>query len=153
MRHLAELNVAVPRFALDDPRMAPFMDNLVRINGLAARMPGFVWMHRDDTGHAMHQPTPWSGMAANLSVWETPRDLEHFVHQTVHKRFMARRAEWFEAMRSRHFVMWWVDAGHRPDLGEAKARLDHLEAHGDTDHAFTWSHLPQAGTLEAQRCG
>jgi hypothetical protein len=40
-----------------------------------------------------------------------------------------------------HFVMWWVPAGHRPTLDEALARLDHLRAHGDSDHAFGWGWL------------
>ncbi len=152
--HLAELNIAVPRYPLDDPRIADFMDNLERINGLAHRMPGFVWMHRDEAdGHAMHQPTPWPDAAANLSVWERAEDLEQFVWNTVHRAFYARKAEWFEAMRTHHFVMWPVPEGHRPTLAEAKARLDHLDAHGDTDHAFGWGHLPHVGMWRAKRCG
>jgi len=31
-----------------------------------------------------------------------------------------------------------VLAGHIPSLDEAKARLDHLAAHGDSDFAFGW---------------
>ena len=156
--HLAELNIAVPRYPLDDPRMADFMDNLERINGLGAQMPGFVWIHKDDTGHAMYQPTPFSfekgpDAAANLTVWETPEALEHFVWNTVHKRFYNRKHEWFATMRSHHFVMWWIEEGHRPTLHEAKARLDHLDAHGDSDHAFGWSHLPHVKLWQEQRCG
>lgn len=140
---LAELNIAIPKYPLDDPRIAGFMDNLNRINRLAHRMPGFVWMHMDEVdGHAMHQPTAWPGAAANLSVWERVEDLEHFVWNTIHKAFYARKAEWFEVMTSHHFVMWTVPEGHRPTLAEAKARLDHLDAHGDSDHAFGWSYLP-----------
>ena len=47
--HLAELNIAVPKYPLDDPRIADFVDNLARINDLAATMPGYVWMHKDET--------------------------------------------------------------------------------------------------------
>ena len=152
--HLAELNIAVPKYPLDDPRIADFMDNLTRINGLAHRMPGFVWMLADEeVGHAMHQETPWPDAAANLSVWERAEDLEHFVWNTVHKSFYNRKHEWFEALSSHHFVMWEVPEGHRPTLAEAKARLDHLDAHGDTDHAFGWSHLPHIEIWREVRCG
>ena len=150
---LAQLNIAVPRYPLDDPRIADFMDNLTRINALGAQMPGFVWIHKDDTGHAMYQETPWPDAAANLTVWESPEALEHFVWNTVHKRFYARKREWFEPMATNHFVMWWVPDGHRPTLREAKARLDHLDLHGNSDHAFGWGHLPHVKLWQERRCG
>lgn len=149
---LAELNIAVPKYALDHPAMADFMGNLNRINALAARSQGFVWMHKDDSGHAMHQPTPWPNAAANMSVWESAADLEQFVWNTVHKRFYNRKHEWFAAMESHHFVMWWVEDGHQPTLAEAKERLDYLNRHGNTDHAFTWAHLPGVKLWQSQRC-
>ena len=40
--HVAELNIGRVKYALDDPRMAGFMDNLDRINALAERSPGSV---------------------------------------------------------------------------------------------------------------
>jgi hypothetical protein len=151
--HLAELNIAVPKYPLDDPRMADFMNNLQRINELGASMPGFVWIHKDDTGHAMHMPTPWPDAAANLTVWEGAEQLEHFVWNTVHKRFYNRKHEWFNAMKSHHFVMWWVEEGHRPTLQEAKERLDYYDKNGNSDHAFGWGHLPHVKLWQQARCG
>ncbi|WP_421858991.1 DUF3291 domain-containing protein [Oricola sp.] len=151
--HLAQLNIAVPKYGLDDPRMADFVDNLVRINSLGASMPGFVWMLTDESGHASSIPTPWPDAIANMTVWETPEHLETFVWNTVHKRFYNRRQEWFSAMKSHHLVMWWVEEGHKPDLAEAKERLDHLDRHGDSDYAFGWSHLPHIKLWQSQRCG
>jgi len=140
---LAELNIAVPTVPLNDPRIADFMNNLDRINRLAHRMPGFIWMHRDEAiGHAMFRQTPWPGAVANMSVWENAEALKHFVWNTVHKTFYDRKAEWFEALESHHLVMWTVPEGHRPTLAEAKERLDHLDTHGNSDTAFGWSHLP-----------
>ena len=143
MTHLAQLNIARPLYANDDPRFAGFMDNLERINALAATMPGFVWLRRDESGHAMDMPTPWPGAAANLTVWESAEALERFVWKTVHARFYSRKAEWFEMPSEPHFVMWHIAEGHRPSLEEAKQRLDHLAEHGNTDYAFEWSHLLQ----------
>lgn len=151
---LAELNIGIPKYPLDDPRIADFMHNLDRINSLAHRMPGFIWMHKDEeAGHAMYQETPWPGAAANLSVWDRAEDLEHFVWNTLHKAFYQRKAEWFEAMASHHFVIWTIPDGHRPTLAEAKQRLDHLDTYGDSDYAFGWSHLPHIKRWQTERCG
>ena len=35
-------------------------------------------------------------------------------------------------------AMWWVPAGHRPSVDEAKKRLDHLQAKGPTPFAFSF---------------
>ena len=46
--HLAQLNVGRLVAPTSDPRVASFMANLDRINGLGARMPGFVWRMGSD---------------------------------------------------------------------------------------------------------
>ena len=90
-RHLAELNSARLVAPTDDPRVADFMDNLDRINGLARRMPGFVWMMNGldapDTGIPDAGIDGDALLIPNLSVWESVKDLETFVWGTVHKRF------------------------------------------------------------------
>ena len=60
----------------------------------------------------------------NLTVWENVEALERFVWQTLHRRFFGRRGEWFEPIET-PLVLWWIPAGHRPDLAEGVARLDH----------------------------
>ena len=87
-----------------------------------------------------------------MSVWETPEQLEHFVWNTVHKKIYNQKADWFKIMDSHHLVMWWVNEGHQPSLEEAKERLDHLNAKGDSEAAFGWSHLPHVKLWEQQRC-
>ena len=152
--HLAELNVGRLVAPQDDPRVADFMANLDRVNGLAKRMPGFQWMMEGDSG-AGNTDTAIDGdplFIPNLSVWESVETLEKFVWGTIHKQFYERRAEWFEVLGSMHFVMWWVPAGHRPPLEEALARLDHLNAHGDSDHAFGWAYLRAATMHQTHGC-
>lgn len=87
-----------------------------------------------------------------MSVWETAEQVEHFVWNTVHKSLYSRKAEWFDAMSSHHFVMWWTEPSHRPTLDEVKERLDYLDRHGNTDHAFNWAHLPGVKLWQTQRC-
>lgn len=151
--HLAQLNVGRLRYPTGDPRVGDFMRNLDRVNAIAERSPGFVWRLRDETNNAtsirgFDDPT----IIANLSVWTDAESLERFVWQTVHKRFYARKAEWFEPAAERYLVLWPVADGHIPTLAEAADRLDHLRAHGDTDHAFGWEHLPHIQLWRTQRC-
>ncbi len=150
--HLAQLNIGRIRYEIDDPRMAGFTDNLPFVNGLAERSPGFVWRYIDDSGNATDtRPYPDSRIAINMSVWESVAALEHFVWQTVHKRFYGRRAEWFEHFDGPYLVLWWVPVGHRPDVGEAVARLEHLKQHGPGDHAFDWQ-AASAQLWKTARC-
>ena len=142
---LAELNVGYLAHPFGDPRLDDFMNNLDRINALAERSPGFVWRMQSDSGNATDIEVPgMEDMVANMSVWDDVESLGHYVFNTVHARFYERRAEFFEAMTSHHFVMWWVEDGHLPTLTEAMARLQHLQAHGSSDHAFGWDFVDQS---------
>ena len=73
----------------------------------------------------------------NMSVWESADALWDFVYASDHLAVMRRRREWFEHMKL-FMCLWWVPAGHLPDVAEAEARLDHLREHGPTHHAFTF---------------
>ena len=140
---LAELNVGRLRGTTDDPIVAEFMENLDRINGLGKRMPGFVWMMEGAAG-AGNTEAKSDGdprYVPNLTVWETAAQLETFVFKTLHAKFMERRAEWFEALETMHFVMWWVPDGHKPTLAEALAKLAQLQSNGETPAAFGWDYL------------
>lgn len=154
--HLAELNVGRLLAPTDDPRVAAFMEALDCVNGIGKRSPGFVWMMEGSgepgTGNTEAKIGGDPQHVSNLTVWEDVGSLENFVWNTVHRTFYQRRAEWFEVLGSMHFVMWWVPNGHKPTLDEALARLDHLRAHGDTEHAFGWSYLKEAQLWKTKGC-
>ncbi len=149
--HLAELNIGKFRYPTTDPRMAEFMGNLDRINALAERSPGFVWRLMGDNNNATDLRIG-DDYAVNMSVWETPEALEHYVFKTVHVQFYKKRAAWFELMEKPHMVFWWVEEGHRPDLQEALDRLEHYQKHGASDYAFGWAEVIDKGRWHAQRC-
>ena len=152
--HLAQLNIGRIRYEVNDPRMAGFVDNLASVNAIAERSPGFVWRYTDESGNAT-STRPYDGdpmMAVNMSVWENVESLEKYVWQTVHKRFYAKRHEWFETMAERYLVMWWVPAGHRPTIQEAIERLEHLKTHGPGEHAFSWESIASAQLYKTARC-
>ncbi len=151
--HLAELNIARLVQPIDHPDIADFVNNLERINGLAERMPGFVWRFQDESGNATGVKGFEDPMVIpNLSVWKSAEDLERFVWGTIHRKFYERRDEWFSKMTEHHFVMWWVEEGHLPDLEEAKARLKMLQDHGPGEEAFGWAELRSAKLWKKSRC-
>lgn len=154
--HLAELNIGRLIAPTDDPRVADFMNNLDRINGLGKRMPGFVWMMEGSgepgTGNTENNIGDDPQAVANMTVWEDAPSLENFVWGTIHKQFYERRAEWFEILDQMHFVMWWVPAGHQPTLDEALERLEHLRQNGASDHAFGWDYLSETGMWRSHGC-
>ena len=152
--HLAQLNIGRLVAPTDDPRVAGFMDNLDRVNALAERSRGFVWRLKDKSGNATAiRPFGDPTMLVNMSVWESAEALERFVWQTAHAKFYNAKAQWFEKLVSPHFVMWHVPIDRKPSLVEAKERLDHLTQHGDSDHAFGWSHLPHIKLWMSRKCG
>ena len=150
--HLAQFNIARIRYPLDDPRMREFADNVARVNGLADKIPGFVWRQQDESGHAMNMRVYDDlTILPNLTVWENVRALERFVWQTLHQRFYARRQEWFAPVKTT-LALWWIPGGHRPDMAEGVARLDHLIERGPSDYAFGWREIADARLWKTAHC-
>lgn len=75
--------------------------------------------------------------------WESNSDLGHFVHQTVHARFMKKRADWFVSAKTPRYVIRPVAKGHMPSLTEAKDKLDLLTAQGAGEDAYDFKYLSQ----------
>ncbi|MEL7100433.1 MAG: DUF3291 domain-containing protein [Pseudomonadota bacterium] len=142
---LAEFNIGTLRYDWDDPRVADFQNNLDRVYDIARRSPGYVWHLEGDEMEAaqLDASGPLGGnprTASTLSVWESVAAFRTFTFDTVHRVFMDRGDEWHLPKTGPSLVMWWIAPGQRPTVAEAVARLAHLEAHGETDHAFGWEH-------------
>lgn len=137
--HLAQLNIAHIRFAVDDPAVADFVAGLDRINALAEVTSGFVWRLKSESGNATDiRAFDDPRLLVNMSVWESIDALRAYVYQSGHVDFLRRRKEWFYTPETPFQVLWWVAAGHIPTLDEAKERLEYLTIHGPTSHAFTF---------------
>ena len=149
--YLAELNIGKFKHPTTDSRMAGFMDNLDRVNAIAERSPGFVWRLKGDNNNATDFRVG-DDMAVNLSVWETPEALQHYVFKTVHAQFYKKREAWFELMEKPHMVFWWVPEGTQPTLDEAYARLQDFEKNGASDRAFGWAEVMDVERMRALRC-
>jgi hypothetical protein len=135
---LAELNIARRLAPMDSPQLADFAAGLEHINALAEAAPGFVWRLKDEdsddaTSFRIYDDD-W--ILVNMSVWQSPETLRAFVYDDEHRSYLRRRREWFERLGEPVTVLWWVPAGHRPTVAEARERLDHLRKHGVTEYAF-----------------
>jgi len=138
--HLAQVNIGRAKGPTDGPVMAGFMARLDEINALADRSPGFVWRLQSDEGNATYfRPYPEDDrILLNMSVWESVEALKAYVYRSDHAQLLWQRKDWFEKFSGVYTALWWVPAGHRPSIDEAKKRLAHLEQHGPAPFAFTF---------------
>ena len=139
------MNIAKMRFAIDDPRMAAFVDRLEDINARADAAPGFVWRLQTEDGDATGIDFFGPDLLVNMSVWRDVEALREFAFRSPHRELLAARAQWFEPMSEAWAVLWWIPAGPLPTLEEAADRLDSLRAHGPNAAAFTFGHLFEPG--------
>jgi GNAT superfamily N-acetyltransferase/heme-degrading monooxygenase HmoA len=139
---LAQFNVGTLKAPIDHPDTAEFADALATVNALAEASEGFVWRLQDDAGNA-------TGIAAyddpntivNMSLWESPEALRAFAFSGLHRDFLRRRGEWFQAGAS-GAVNWWVPAAAQPTVEDAKRRLAFLRMFGPSPHAFGFGSTP-----------
>ena len=136
--HLAQLNIGRTVAPIDHLLLADFVANLDPVNALGDGSPGFVWRLQDEFGaatsiRAFDDPL----MIVNLTVWESIETLRQFAYRSGHVEILRRRREWFVPLERPSLVLWWVPAGHRPTIEEARERLDRLTADGPTPDAFT----------------
>ena len=137
-KHLAQLNIAQMKFAIDDPAMSGFVDQLDEINALADAAPGFVWRLQTEDGDATAIDFFGAETLVNMSVWQDIESLHDYVYRSAHNQVMARRRQWFQHISDAYTVLWWIPAGHEPTLVEAQQRLDTLRHDGPTAAAFTF---------------
>jgi hypothetical protein len=136
---LAQANLAHMRAPLEDPIMEGFRVQLERINAVADASPGFVWRLQTEQGDATAiRAYDDPHVLFNMSVWESLEALHAYVYRSEHVGPLRDRRRWFVPMRAASLVLWWIPAGHRPTIDEAKARFALLEARGATADAFTF---------------
>ena len=135
---LAQLNIAQMKEPLESPSLSDFVASLDQVNAIADSAPGFVWRLEDEAGSAVGIRPFGEDLLVNMSVWDSVASLSSYAFRSDHAEIMRRRREWFKPMGADHAVLWWVLAGHRPSLAEAKERLEHLRLHGATPYAFTF---------------
>ena len=136
---LAHLNVARLKAPYADPLLADFVARIAGVNAVGDASPGFVWRLEDGSDEAGPDPFADPLLLVNLSVWADLGALRDFVHGVAHAGVMQRRRQWFEPTTAAPYVLWWIAAGTRPTLAEAKRRLELLRVAGPSGDAFTFA--------------
>lgn len=84
--HLAQVNIARMKGALESAVMAGFVARLDEINALADRSPGFVWRLQTGEGNATYlRPYDDDRILFNLSVWESIEHLRDYVYRSARR--------------------------------------------------------------------
>ncbi len=136
--HLAQLNIGRLVAPVDSPVVAEFMALLDPVNALADSAPGFVWRLQTDEGNATSLHIYGDDtLNVNMSVWDSKQALWNYVYASDHLAVMRRRREWFKRIEQ-FMCLWWVPAGHLPDIPEAEERLTLLREHGPGPASFTF---------------
>ncbi|MDQ3338379.1 MAG: DUF3291 domain-containing protein [Myxococcota bacterium] len=91
---------------------------------IAYASPGFVWRYLTDSRDPAQREFPDPLVLFNMSVWESGR----------RRWFVDTKA----GVGGHAIAMWWISAGERPSVAEAKQRLDDITANGVSERAFTF---------------
>lgn len=136
---LAQVNIAKFRLPQNHPVNSDFVNNLDHVNAIAESQPGFIWRFKGEGNDALDvQVFDDSNIAINMSVWSDVESLFAFTYKNSdHVAMMRRRKEWFEKIEF-YMVLWWIEAGRKPSLDEAKLRLALLQSCGPTYSAFSF---------------
>ena len=75
---------------------------------------------------------------SSLSLWADIESLIAFSYNGVHAEALKNARNWNVKPAWPPLVLWWISAHHRPDWREGTERLEYLDDHGPTPHAFTF---------------
>lgn len=150
--HVAQMNVAKMRFAVDDPRMADFTAAIRGVNGLAEAAPGFVWRlpsYLDDEDAIRVSGADM--LLVNMSIWANVESLKAFTYKNPgHYAVFRRRRQWFDRLDVPHLALWWLEEGQIPTIEEGERRLNILAERGPGPEAFTFTSVqPRPGNDQA----
>ena len=139
--HIAQVNIAHMKGTLEEPVMTGFVARLDEINELADNSPGFIWRLESEEGDATSiQAFDDPLILINMSVWASIEALHAFVYSSAHIELLRGKKGWFDRAKKAHLALWWVQEGHIPTVGEAKQRLETLDALGPSPEVFTFRH-------------
>lgn len=75
---------------------------------------------------------------SSLSVWEDIESLMAFSYAGVHAEALKNARNWNTRNDWPPLVLWWLEAGRRPDWEQAAKKLEWLHDHGPGPRAFNF---------------
>lgn len=90
---------------------------------------------------------------SSLSMWADIESLMAFSYAGVHAEALKNARHWNTKNDWPPLVLWWVEAGKRPDWDHAARKLEWLHDHGPGPQAFTFKqpYGPDGEPLEIDR--
>lgn len=86
---------------------------------------------------------------SSLSLWDSIESLMAFSYSGIHAEALKHARRWNVRQQWPPLVLFWVEAGHKPEWAEAVMRFEHLADHGPSVQAFTFK---QAFDPEGEPC-
>ncbi|MGJ8572534.1 MAG: DUF3291 domain-containing protein [Hoeflea sp.] len=75
---------------------------------------------------------------SSLSLWQDIESLMAFSYAGVHAEALKNARNWNTKNVWPPLVLWWIEAGQRPDWKSAASKLEWLHDHGPGPEAFTF---------------
>lgn len=137
--YLAQVNIAKMKDAADSELMSDFVSAIDAVNEVAEAAPGFIWRLKGDENNALAiRVFEDNYLLINMSIWKDVESLKSFLYSGKHLDVYRKKKKWFHEMDDHHMAMWFVPLNEKPTPQEAKQKLEHLNKHGETIHAFTF---------------
>ena len=135
---LAQANIALFRWSLNDKRMVAFTDQIQPVNELAKRSSGFIWRYVDSYV-PRETSAPWNNelLFFNMPVLRDFASLSQFMHHETHRAVMQNREKWTKPVAIPSVAMWWIEDKHRPNVDDAIRAFASIVTHGDSVTAFS----------------
>lgn len=149
--HLAMYNFGLHVASADAPEVQGFVRREPLNFAAAERASGFVGRsgYRGVPGPRSWGPQVFprfikaSGFdsgPSSLSLWQDIESLMAFSYAGVHAEALKNARNWNTKNDWPPLVLWWTEAGRRPDWQHAAGKLEHLHDHGPGPEAFTFKH-------------
>lgn len=74
--------------------------------------------------------------ASTLSLWTDLASVKAYAYSGLHRQALRERRRWFAQIPHQLYAAWWVDDDTTPTWTQACRRLEYLDAHGSSPHAF-----------------
>lgn len=75
---------------------------------------------------------------SSLSLWADIESLMAFTYAGVHAEALKNARNWNTKNDWPPLVLWWVEAGRRPDWAQGASKLERLHDHGPGPDAFSF---------------
>lgn len=144
------------------PVVAEYEERIGPVFEEAERSPGFIARAKpvDDKDHLTNFERDWGpwgkfttprfytggrvtatdSRASTLSLWVDLASIRAFASKGGHRYMVRNQSRWTEHLDWKTYAAWWVDDDTIPTWEEGSARIEYINDHGPSPHAFDFAH-------------